>query len=97
MEPNTPATLNSVEAQPTTVTVGQDVTVTFKFDKKPELSKLKITVEDSHFTEKTPAAISGNNITATYTTKGEAGTGKITGVYNTNQTKEVSITINAAE
>lgn len=74
-----------------------DVTVTMTFTGAvPKLDQLHITASETYFTEKTPAAVSGQTITATYTTKNVAkADAKITAEY-LGVTKEVSINIKAA-
>lgn len=74
-----------------------DVTVTMTFTGAvPKLNQLHITAPDTYFTEKKPAAVSGQTVTATYTTKNVAkADAKITAEY-LGVTKEVSINIKAA-
>lgn len=94
-----PATLTNMSANKSVFLdkVPGDVTVTMTFTGAvPKLNQLHITAPETYFTEKTPAAVSGQTITATYTTKNVAkADAKITAEY-LGVTKEVSINIKAA-
>lgn len=94
-----PAKLTNMTANKTTFLDKEpgDVTVTLTFtDAAPDLNTLVLNAPETYFTEKTPAAVSGQTVTATYTTKGvEKADAKITAEY-LDVTKEVSINIVAA-
>lgn len=89
------AILQKATANPETQQVGKDVVVTLAFDKAPVLSEVTINPDATHLTEKTPKAISGNNVTVTYTVKGDAGPAKVTAIHN-GVTKECTITVTGA-
>lgn len=94
-----PATLTNMSVNKSVFLdkVPGDVTVTMTFTGAvPKLNQLHITAPETYFTKKTPAAVSGQTITATYTTKNVAkADAKITAEY-LGVTKEVSINIKAA-
>lgn len=90
----TKAVFKSITAAPTSQQVGKDVTVTLAFDKAPVLGEVTITPDAAHLTVKNPKAISGNNVTVTYTVKGTPGSAKVTAVHN-GVTKECTVTVTA--
>ena len=77
------------------VVVGQDIKVTFTFDKKPtKVEDLKITFTDANLTEKTPAAFGAENtIEVTYTGKAAIASTEVKGVYLGGEEKSVTIAV----
>lgn len=84
--------ITSISANPQSVEVGKDTVVTIVFDKAPNLSDVTIMPDSAKLTQKIAPAVSGNNVTVTYTGKA-AGAAKVSAKYKEGEVKETTVTV----